>query len=214
MKEKLNVLFLVVLCGLLLGISPQTRLVYADDEPASTSHHDHIACGTIQFLLVHIERETLEEHMDESNVPILDAISIEQIGECIRHEDGAKIVSQTKLTFVEGIEAEMTFVESERRKAKNGEEEVGEEGQQEAEVSVWLKAEIHEGDTLAAQFTYKRRVEEETHFAESESEKAEGGEQKFEISSGIVLRVEQACIAGANMNEDVATLLIMKADLT
>lgn len=213
MNGKLKALFLLVLSGLLLGLSPGSRLYSADDEPASSHHHDQIESAAIQFLLVHVERETLEELVDGSNVLTLDSISLEKIGRCIHDGEGAEIISQTKLSVINGHEGEMTVVENERRKAKNGEEETGEQGQREAEVFVWIDAEFHNGNTLTAEFTYRRNVVEEAHFAEQETEEEEGNEQKFEIASGIVLHAGQACIAGTNLNEEIATLLIMKADL-
>ena len=213
MNGKLKPLLLLVLSGLLLGISPGTRLYSADDEPAGLHHHDHIESAAVQFLLVHIDREMLEEQMDDSNVLTLDAISMEIIGRCIHSEEGAEIISQTKLTVVNGREAEMTVIEHERRKTKDRKEEMGEQGQREAEVSVWLEAKMLDENRLAARFTYKRNVAEEGSFASEEAEEEEGNERKFELSSGIVLHVGQACIAGANLNEGIATLLIMKADL-
>jgi hypothetical protein len=213
MKGKRKTLLLLVLSGLLLGISPGTRLYSADDEPECSSNHDHATSVSIQFLLVHVEREMLKEHIDDVGVLTIDSISLETLGQCIHAEEGAEIVSQTKLTVADGIEAEMTVVEHERRKAKNGEEEVGEQNQREAEVAVWLEARILEGNRLAARFTYKRNVVEEGFYASDEAEEEEGSDQKFEISSGIVLHAGQACIAGANMNEEIATFLIVKADL-
>jgi len=212
MKGKLKTLILLGLSGLLLGISPGTRLYSADDDPAGPSGPDHIESASVQFILVRIERETLQEHMDDSDVPVLDAISLEIIGRCMQEEGGAEIISQTKLTAVSGIEAEMAVVEHEKRKAKN-EEETGEQAQREAEVSVWLEAEILEGNKLAARFTYKRNMSEEGFFSGDEAEEEESIEQKFEISSGIVLQAGQACIAGANLDEGIAKLLIIKADL-
>ena len=203
----------MVLSGLLLGISPGTRLYSADDEPAGSHHHEPIESASVQFLLVYVERETLEELVDEPSVLTLDSISLEKVGRCIHDEEGAEIVSQTKLTVVNGHEAEMTVVEHERRKTKNREEEMGEQGQREAEVSVWLEAKILDGNTMAARFVYKRNVAEEGSFASEEAEEEEGNEQKFEISSGIVLQTGQACIVGANLNEGMAKLLIMKTDL-
>ncbi|MFC1636792.1 hypothetical protein ACFL5Z_18350 [Planctomycetota bacterium] len=213
MNGKLKTLLLLVLSGLLLGISPGTRLYSANDEPAGPHHHGHIESAAVQFLLVHVEREMLEEHLDESNILTLDSISLETIDECIHAEDGAEIISQMKLTVVNEVEAEMTIVENEKRKAKNSDEENNEQDQREAEVFVWLEPEILDGNKLAAQFTYKRSVAEEGFFAGEEAEEEEGIEHKFEISSGIVLQAGQACIVGANLNEGMAKLLIMKTDL-
>ena len=44
-------------------------------------------------------------------------------------------------------------------------------------------------------------------------EDEESIEQEFELSSSINLHSGQAAIAGANLDEDMAALLIMKADL-
>jgi hypothetical protein len=155
----------------------------------------------------------LTEHVGDMSVITIDSISLETLDKCIHEEEGAEIVSQTKLSVVNGVEAEMTVVEHERRKAKNGEEETGEQAQREAEVSVWLKAKILEGNSLAARFVYKRSVTEEGFFENDTAEEEEGIEQKFEISSGIVLHAGESCIVGANLNEGIARLLIMKADL-
>lgn len=213
MNRKLNALFLLVLSGLLLGIAPQTRLVRANDEPAGSGYHDLIASASVQFILVHIERETLDELVDESSILTLDSISLEKIGQCIHTKEGAEIISQTKLSVINGHEAEMTVVENEKRKAKNADEENNEQDQREAEVFVGLKPEILDENTLAVRFTYKRRIVKEAFYASEEAVEEEGVEQKFEIASAIVLQDGQACIVGANLNEGIAKLLIMKADL-
>ncbi len=213
MDTKLKALFILVLSVLLLGILPVTWLYSADDNQPHSSNQDNIASASIQFILVYIESETLEELMDESNVLTLDSIPLEKLGQRINAEDGAEIVSQTKLTVINGYEAEMTVVENEKRKAKNPDEGNGEKAQREAEMSVWIEAEIHDENQLAARFKYKRSVAEETSSMGKNKEEEEGKEQKFELSSSIVLHTGQAGIAGANLNEDMAALLIMKADL-
>jgi len=196
MDAKLKVLFILVLSGLVLGILPVTQLHSADDDQACSSNQDNIANASIQFILVYIGSETLEELMDESNVPTLDSIPLERIGQRIHAEDGAEIVSQTKLTVIGGYEAEMTVVENEKRKAKNSEEGNGEQAQREAEISVWIAAEIHDENQLFARFTYKRSVVEEAYSMGKNEEEEEGIEQKFELSSAILLQAGQAGIAG------------------
>jgi hypothetical protein len=213
MDTKLKALFILVLFGLLLGISPVTQLYSADDNHTHSSNQDDIANASIQFILVYIESETLEELMDESNVPTLDSILLEKIGQRIHAEDGAEIVSQAKLTVIGGYEAEMTVVENEKRKAKNPDEGNGEQAQRETEMFVWIAVEIHDENQLFARFTYKRSVVEEAYSMGKNEEEEEGIEQKFELSSSIVLHTGQAGIAGANLNEDMVALLIMKADL-
>jgi len=213
MNRRLKALLLLALCGILLGLSPGTRLYSADDGSADSYDDNDIEGASIQFILVHVEREILEELMDESNVVTLDSIPLERIGQSILAEDGAAIVSQTKLTVIDEHEAEMTVTENERRKTKNADEAMGEKSQREAEVFVLIEPEIHDGKTLIAEFTYKRSVVEEGFHTGEEMEEEEGIEQKFEISSGVVLHAGQACIAGANLNGDMATLLIVKADL-
>ncbi len=215
MGTKLKALFILVLFGLLLGISPVTRLYSANDNHTHSSNQHNIANASIQFILVYIESETLEELMDESNVLTLDSIPLEKIGLRIKAENGAEIVSQTKLTVIVGYEAEMTVVENEKRKAKNPDEGNGEQAQREAEMSVWITAEIHDENQLLVRFTYKRNVVEDVYSMgnNEEEEEEESIEQKFELSSSILLHSGQAGIAGANLNEDMAALLIMKADL-
>jgi hypothetical protein len=213
MDTKLKVLFILILSGLLLGISPVTRLSSADDNQTHSSNQANIARASIQFIIVYIESETLEELMDESNVPTLDSIPLEEIGQHIDAEDGAEIVSQTKLTVINGYEAEMTVVENEKRKAKNPDEGNGEQAQREVEMFVRIEAEIRDENQLVAYFAYKRNVAEEAYSMGENEEEEESIEQKFELSSSILLHTGQAGIAGANLNEDMAALLIMKADL-
>jgi hypothetical protein len=212
MNGKIKVLLFVALSGLLLGVSPGPRLSEADDGPARHIAPDEIESASIQFILVSVERDALEELVDESNVLTLDSISIETIGQCI-HEERGEIVSQSKLTVLSGHEAEITVIENERRKEKKADEGNSEQGRREAEVFVHIELESHDGDKLAARFTYKRSVIEEGFAEGDKAEEEEGVEQKFEISSGIVLHAEQARVAGANMNEGIATFLIIKADL-
>ena len=101
--NRLKVLLFVVLSGVLLGPGSETRLYGADDEPAELSEHDRIENASVQFILVRVERETLEEHAGESSVLTLDSISLKTIGQCIHDEEGADIISQTKLTIVGGL---------------------------------------------------------------------------------------------------------------
>jgi hypothetical protein len=213
MDKKLKALFILVLSGLLLGISPLTRLYSANDNHNHSSDQDNIANASIQFILVYIESETLEELMDESNVPTLNSIPLEKIGRLINSEDGAEIVSQTKLTVINGYEAEMTVIENEKRKAKNPGEGNGEQAESEAEIFVRIEAEIHDENRLVAYFAYRRSVAEEAYSMANNEEEEESVEQEFELSSSIVLHAGQAGIAGANLNKDMAALLIMKAEL-
>lgn len=215
MKGKLKALLLLGLCGLLFGISPGTRLYSADDdhEHSDHHHHDHIKSASVQFILVRIELEAIREHMEGSDVPVLDSISLEAIGECIQEEDGAEIISQTKLSVLSGHESEMTTIENERRNEKNALDDVNEQAQREVEMFVWIETEILDEDTLAARFEYKRVVVEEGSHTIEQLEEEEGVEQKFEIGSGIVLRDGKACIVGGHLAGEMATLLIMKADL-
>lgn len=212
MNTKLKVLFILVLSGLLLGISPVTRLYSADDNQTNSSNQDNIANASIQFILVYIESETLEKLMDESNVLTLESIPLEKIGQRINAENGIEIVSQAKITVRDDYEAEMTVVENEKRKAKNPDEENGEQVQREAEILVRIEADIRDENQLVAYFAYKRNVVEEA-YSMGENEEEESIEQKFELSSSINLHMGQAAVAGANLNEDMAALLIMKADL-
>ena len=93
MTNKLKVLSLVVLSGVLLGLGPENRLYSADDEPAELAGHDRIESASVQFILVQVERETPEEYAGESNVLTLDSISLETVGRCIHDEEGSDIVS-------------------------------------------------------------------------------------------------------------------------
>jgi hypothetical protein len=213
MNGKTKVLCLLIVSGLLLGMSPVTRLYRVDAARAGSSGPARAESASIQFILVHVERKTLAELTGGSKAPTLDSISLEKLGRYLHDEDGAEIISQTKLTILDGREAEMAVTENHRHKAKNADEGNTEQSRREVEVSVKIKAKIREGNALFADFAYKRSVAEESFNTGEKAEEEGGGEQKFEVSSGIILTAGQACIAGGNMDEDTAALLIVKADL-
>lgn len=209
MNGKLKVLLLLVLSGSLLVISPGTRLYSANDVP---SDPDRLKSASIQFILLHIENETLEQLMNGTKVTTLDSIPLEKIGGYIQAGEGAEIISQTKLTVLDGHEGQMTVVENERRKTKNADEGNSEQGRREMEIFVRIKTKIQNNKELFADFAYKRSLMEEGFYAGEKEEEEEGVEQKFELSSGIVLNSGKACIAGVNIADNLARLLIVKAD--
>ena len=214
MTAKLKVLFTLVLSGLLLAVLPVTWLYGADDDHAHSSDRDNMVSASVQFMLVHVEHETLERLMEESNTQTLDSIPLEKLGQCVRDKDGAQIVSQTRLSVVSllGYPAEMNVVENAHRKAKTSEDGNAQRADRETKVSVKVEIERCDGNKLAARFVYDRSVSLEEYVMGEEAEEEEGIEQKFNISSGIVLQAGQMRIAGANLNEDMASVLIMKAD--
>ena len=203
----------LVLSGLLLGMLPVTWLYGADNDHAHSSNQEEMVSAAIQFMLVHIERDTLERLMDESNTQTLDSIPLDKLGQCVRAKDGAHIVSQTRLTVVSGYEAKMTIIENGHREAKTPDEGNAEQARRETGVSVAIKIELRDKNKLAARFTYDRSVDVEEYVMGEEAEEEEGMKQKFSLSSGILLQAGQLHIAGANRNEDMAAVLLIKADL-
>ena len=171
-----------------------------------------MASASIQFILVHIERETLEQLMDESDVQTLDSIPLEKIRERVRTRDGAEIASQIGLAVVSGFEAKMTLVESGHHESKNLAEENNEQARRETAISVMAEVKRVDGNRLGARFVYDRTVTVEEYVTEEEEAEEESTEQKFSLSSGIVLQVGQVHVAGANLNEDGAVVLLIKAD--
>ncbi|MBN2316681.1 MAG: hypothetical protein JXM79_22325 [Sedimentisphaerales bacterium] len=81
------------------------------------------------------------------------------------------------------------------------------------EIFVRIKTKIQNNEELFADFAYKRSLMEEGFYSGEKAEEEEGVEQKFEISSAIVLNSGQACIAGGTMEDHLARLLIVKADI-
>jgi len=213
MAMKMRALSILVLCGLLLGSYPVTWLYGADDDQGHFSDRDNLMSASIQFILVQIERERLDQLMDELNVETLDLIPLEKIGQCVRDKDGAQIVSQTRLAVVSGHEAKMTVIENDHREAKNSEEENVEQSHRDTEVSVAIKVEHRDGNKLATRFVYDRSVDVEESFMGETAEEEEGIEQRFSLSSGIVLQAGQMHVAGVHLNEDMATLLLIKAEV-
>jgi hypothetical protein len=78
---------------------------------------------------------------------------------------------------------------------------------------ILVQIERSDGNRLAARFTYTRGVTENAFNLRDKAEEEEDTEQKFEVSSGVVLEARQMHLTGFNMNDDIATLLLMKADL-
>ncbi|MCF7976021.1 MAG: hypothetical protein K9N55_19545 [Phycisphaerae bacterium] len=213
MAAKVKTLSRLVLVGLLLGVLPVAWLYGADSDRVDPSRQEKFTMASIQFILVQIERETLDQFLAESNALTLDSIPLEKIARAVRDKDGANIVSQTMLTAVSGVDAGITVVENAKRQEKNPEKAQTEHAFREMEISIKIKIERSDGNRLAARFTYTRGVTENAFNMREEAEEEEDTEQKFEVSSGIVLESRQMHLTGLNMNDDMATLLLMKAEL-
>jgi len=213
MNRKLKVSLIVVLSGLLLGVLPLTWLYGADEHHAKPSDYAHSANVSIQFVLVHIERERLEELMGELEVQTMDSIPLEQIGQCVRAKDGAEIVSQTIITTVAGYEAGITLLENGNHRAKTPDTGSVVEGQRETKLSIKAKVELSDNHGLAVRFSYDRSIFEEALNMEAKGEEEEGVKQQFNLSSGMMLQPGKMHVAGANLNEDGAAVLMMKATL-
>ncbi len=213
MNRKPKVSLIVVLSGLLLAVLPLTWLSASDEHPAHSSDQKNIVNASIQFVLVHIGREKLEELMEECDVQTMDSIPFEKIGACVRGRDGAKIVSQTMLSAVSGFEAEMTLLENGNHQAKMSDTGNVEEGQREAKLSIKAKVELSDNHRMAVLFSYDRSVFEEAYNMQKKAEEEEGAKQQFSLSSGIMLQPGKMHVAGANLNEEIAVVLMMKATL-
>jgi hypothetical protein len=213
MNRKLKVSLIVVLSGLLLGMLPLTWLSAADEHHAHSSDPENIVNASIQFVLVHIERERLEELLDELDVQTMDSIPLERIGQCVRAKDGAEIVSQTIISTVAGFEAGITLIENDNHQAKISDKNNVEEGKRETELSIKAKVELNDKHRLAVRFSYDRTVSEEAYNMQEEAEEEESIKQQFSLSSGIMMQPGKMHVAGAHLNEDGAVVLMMKATL-
>lgn len=214
MTVKLRILFVLVLSGLLLGALPVTWLYGADDDHAHSSDQDDRVSASVQFILVHVERDKMEQLMDESNVQTLESIPLEKIGQCIRTKDGARIASQTRLTVVSGFEAKITVVENGEHEKKKADQDNVDQAEREADVTIALEVERIDAHRLAARFAYDRSVLAEEYVMNGNAEEREAMEQRFSLSSGVVIQAGQAHVAGASLNEDMAVVLLIKADFS
>lgn len=213
MVAKVKTVSILALTGLLFGVLPVTWLYAADSDRGHSSGEDTITNTSIQFVLVQFDRERLEQLMAESKTLTLESIPMAKIGQCVRDKDGADIISQTRLTVVSGYEAEMNTVENSNHQAKNPDKPTDEQVQREIEVSINIKVDRREGNRLAARLAYKRNVVEKSRHQQAKAEEEEEVEQRFDVSTGIVLRAGKMQLAGIQMNDDLATLLLMKAEL-
>ncbi len=212
MARKLKGLIAIMSVGMLIYIMSSANTSVAEDAEIDAQVQFAGATISVEASVVIVELEALEEITGESDTQTLNSISLDEILQCIREDEGGEVVSVVKLAVGSGIVAEMNTEENEEEKGKNPEEETGERENRETHVSFRVTPEIIDMDKIAVSFDFKQIVSESTLFSESDAEEQQDRVTKFEVSSELVLRPGQPRIVGAT-KKDEATFLIMSVDI-
>ena len=212
MARKLKGLIAIVSVGMLIYIMSSANTSVAEDAEIDAQVQFAGATISVEASVVIVELEALEEITGESDTQTLNSISLDEILQCIREDEGGEEVSVVKLAVGSGIVAEMNTEENEEEKGTNPEEETGERENRETHVSFRVTPEIIDVDKIAVSFDFKQIVSESTLFSESDAEEQHDIVTKFEVSSELLLRPGQPRIVGAT-KKDEATFLILCVDI-
>ena len=186
----------------------------------SVAEHAEISGGeqfdgvtiSVEACVVRVAIEALDEIAGGSNVLNMGSIPAAKVLERVGGE-GAELVSSVKLAMGNGSVAEMTTEENSRQKGKDHADETGEYADREILVSFQAEAQVMTAEKIAVKFSFKQIVAENASSESGDGEQEEEVAETCEVSSRLALETGQPRVAGAKKNEDVATFLILRADI-
>ncbi len=186
----------------------------------SVAEHAEISVGeqfggvtiSVEAYVVRVAIEVLEDIAAGSDVLSLGSIPAGKILERVGGE-GAEVVSAVKLALGNESAAVMTMEEKSREKGKDHADETGEYADREISVSFQAEAQVMTAEKIAVEFSFKQIVAEKASSASGDGEQEEEVAETFEVSGRLALKTGQPRVAGAKKNEDVATFLILRADI-
>ena len=167
---------------------------------------------SVEACVVRVEIEALEEFAAGSDFLNLGSIPVQKILERVGHE-GAEVVSMVKLALGNDSVGEITVEENSQEKGKDHADGTGEHAEREISVSFQAEASVMAARRIAVKLSFKQVVVEKASSGSGGGEQEEEVVDSFEVSSRLALQTGQPCVAGAKKNEDVATFLILRADI-
>lgn len=208
-QSPLAVVSVLLLIGL-IAFSPSSR---AEDRGSGDAERFKFAVIAVEVSVVRVELDVLREVMGDGGYRSLQSTPLDKIWHCIREEEAGEVVAGSQLLVANGQVGELISESSERHKQKA--RESGEFGSREIQVSLETKAEIVSAERIALEIKYKfkQTTVEEAAANESQAEEEHAGESRMEITSALVLPVGRARILSAKSSGDIATFLIVTADL-
>ena len=206
MARKLKAMLVVVAVGMVIYFATLAQTSVADEEQFGG------ITVSVEASVVRVAIEALDEIAGGSEILNLGSISADEVLRYVG-EEGAEVVSAVKLAVGNDSVGEITTEENAREKEKNQEDATGEHVDREISISFQAEASVETPSKIAVKFTFKQIVAENASSASSDAEQEEEIVDTFEVSSRLALQAGRPYIAGAKKNEDVATFLILRADI-
>lgn len=211
MARELKTLFVVAAVGTLVYF-----MAFAGTSVAEHAEHGEQFGGvtiSVEACVVRVAIEALEDIAAAgSDILTLGSIPAAKVLRRVGSE-GAEVISTVKLALANDSVGEITVEENSQDKVKGNEGEPGEYAERETSVSFQAEALVRTAERIAVKFSFKQRVTEKASAPLGDGEHEEGGVETFEVSSSLALETGQPRVAGAKKNGDVATFLILKADI-
>lgn len=210
MARELKTLFVVAAVGTLVYF-----MAFAGTSVAEHAEHGEQFGGvtiSVEACVVRVAIEALEDIAGGSDILNLGSIPAAKVLKRVGSED-AEMISTVKLALANDSVGEITVEENSQDKVKGNEGEPGEYAERETSVSFQAEAFVRTAEKIAVKFSFKQRVTEKASAPLGDGEHEEGGVETFEVSSSLALEMGQPRVAGAKKNGDVATFLILKADI-
>ncbi len=212
MARKVKTLFAVVAVGMFVYFISFAGTSVAEHAEIADAEQFGGVTISVEACVVRVAIEALEEIAAGSEILNLGSIPAGKVLRCVGGED-AEVVSAVKLALGNGCVAEMTTEEKSRQKGKDHAGETGEYADREISVSFQAEALVRTVEKIAVKFSFKQIVVEKASSASDDGEQEEEVVETFEVSSRLALQTGQPRVAGAKKNEDVATFLILRADI-
>ncbi len=210
MARELKTLFVVAAVGMLVYFMAFTGTSVAEH----AEHGEQFGGVTIsvEACVVRVAIEALEDIAADSDMLTLGSIPAAKVLKWIGSED-AEMISTVKLALANDSIGEITVEENSQEKGKTHEGGTGEYAERETSVAFQAEAFVRTAEKIAVKFSFKQRVTEKGSSASEDGEEEEAVVETFEVSSSLALETGKPCVAGAKKNGDVATILILKADI-
>jgi hypothetical protein len=219
MARELKTLFAVAAVGMLVYFMAFAGTSVAEHAEHG-EHSGHAEHGeqfggvtiSVEACVVRVAIVALEGIAADSDMLTLGSIPAAEVLRRIGSED-AEMVSTVKLALVNDSIGEITVEENSQEKVNGNEGEPCEYAERETSVSFQAEALVRTAERIAVKFSFKQRVTEKASAPLGDGEHEEGCVETFEVSSSLALETGQPCVAGAKKNGDVATFLILTADI-
>jgi hypothetical protein len=212
MARHSKALLAVAAVGMVMYLVSTVGRSTAQDIGAAAEERFAGATISLEAVVVTVGVEALEEVTGSSDVLDLASVPAGKVL-ALADERRAEVALTLKLVVGNASVGEITTEQNDRAKEKDQKNETGEYEDREVSAAFQVETHIVTASKIALEFSFKQIVAEKASSGSDEGELEEEVIETFEVSSRLALRAGRPRVAGAEINEDAAKFLILRADI-